>query len=135
MVTIKKLRKLMRGTAKQKKTAKAEMSQNGFNKLYCAMEHIKGVNPNMISPRDPMHVLFDGVTRYEAAWLIYVLCKAGLNILDLRKAIASYPRFPADVRIPPLSLKLKCGTKEGKPCRDRVLSMSASQVMHFTLHR
>ena len=51
------------------------MSSNGFNKLYCAAEYFKGVDPTIVAPKDPMHTFFDGITRSEAAWLVYVLCK------------------------------------------------------------
>jgi hypothetical protein len=111
------------------------MSARGFNKLHCAAEHLRGVRPDIIAPRDPMHVLFDGCTRSELAHLIFTLNKAGVKVERINRAVQSYRHFPPDVRIPQLSNLLAKGTKLGQPVKARVVSASAFQIMHLTLHR
>ena len=52
------------------------------------------------------------------------------------QAVASYPGWPSDVRIPLREKLTKSKGKEGSVSdSNSTLKMSGSQVMHFTLHR
>jgi hypothetical protein len=37
------------------------------------------VLPTRVAPQDLLHLFPDGITRYELAWLFYVLFKLGLS--------------------------------------------------------
>ena len=97
--------------------------------------YIPHVLPTRIAPQDALHLFPDGLLRSEGAWLFYVLFQIGLSMEKVNAAICKYKKFPADVRIPPLQPNLKEGVAGGRPKSGRVLRMTGSQVMHFSLHR
>jgi hypothetical protein len=127
--------KLARLTASE---FKAEARQYGINKLIfaCHPDNIPGgINPTTLIPQDLMHLLLDGITRQELAWLIYVLVSRKLLDWDrLVAAVKKYP-WPPGVRIPPLAEKLKTGKAGNLPRPGATLGMSASQTMDFAVHR
>ena len=115
----------------------AGMKAHGLNKLIFALdpEYIANVDPTQDVPQDILHLFPDGLLRSEAAWLFYVLCKLGLDLSLVNDAIARFPDWPPDVRIPPLHANLRKGRKGSRPAAERCLRMTGSQVMHFALHR
>ena len=119
------------------KTARdSYMKTFGFNTLHYAWDplYIPFVDPACV-PQDILHLFPDGLLRSEGAWLFYIFLNLGLSLDRVNAAIRSYPRFPSDVRIPPLLPNLQEGIAGGRPRRAATLRMSGSQVMHFALHR
>ena len=111
--------------------------EHGLNKRVFAMDpaSIPLVNPVTVAPQDVMHLLMDGITRHELAWLHYVLLsRKFISWEQLEAAYKSY-RWPKGVRIPPLPKKIKEGVAGNTPRPDATLGMSASQVMYVALHR
>ena len=117
---------------------KEEARQYGINKLVyaCHPDNIPGgINPTTLIPQDLMHLLLDGITRQELAWLIYVLVSR--KLLDWDRLVAACKKYPwpPGVRIPPLAEKLKSGKAGNLPRPGATLGMSASQTMDFAVHR
>ena len=111
----------------------------GLNKLYFALDpaYVPHIDPTTIAPQDLLHLLPDGLLRSELAWLMYVLCSMGfdLNRLNARLKQRDVKRkLPPDCRIPAFPWKLTEGITGGKPESTRVVRMTGSQCMHFSLH-
>ena len=60
-------------------------------------------------PVDLLHLFPDGLLRSELAWLLFIFIKMGLKLDTLNASSRAYSGFPADVRIPPFTEKLKKG--------------------------
>jgi hypothetical protein len=88
-----------------------------------------------VAPQDGLHLGPDGLLRSECAWLLFVLARLGLDYDVVNEAIRKYPRWPKDVRIPPIHDRLKEGIAGGTPRHEATIKMTGSQVMHFSLHR
>jgi hypothetical protein len=116
---------------------KSEYQRLGLNKLVFALDpaYIPHVDPTNVAPQDGLHLGPDGLLRSEGAWLLKVFHELGLDYDLVNTAIKQYPRWPHDVRIPPIHAKLKEGRAGGLPRREATLKMTGSQVMHFSLHR
>ena len=72
----------------------AAYKANGLNKLYCAVENIPHVDMISFVPQDALHLFPDGLLRHEAAWLVYVMDKHGVQIPKINAAIRAYKDFP-----------------------------------------
>ena len=115
----------------------ADMQAAGVNKLEWALmdKYFPGVNPANIAPQDIMHLLADGITRHEAAWLIYMLHSRGhLKLGAVNDAIREY-RWPRDCRVPRLPDNVKDGENGNFPRQQATLGLSASQTFTFAMHR
>ena len=115
----------------------AEMQAAVVNKLTWALmdRYFPGVNPANIAPQDIMHLLADGITRHEAAWLLYMLhSRDHLKLPAVNAAILKY-RWPRDCRVPRLPDNVKDGEAGGYPRQQATLGLSASQTFTFALHR
>lgn len=110
-----------------------------MNKLYFFFdpEHITSVqDPITQAPNDIMHLFFEGITRHELAWLVFLLNKhKWASVDDINTAICRYRKFPKDLRVPTLSTKLHEGAEGGVPKNDAKISMTAYEIMHLALHR
>ena len=116
----------------------AEMQAAGVNKLVWALmeQYFPGVNPANIAPQDIMHLLADGITRHEAAWLLYMLHSRGhLKLPAVNEAILTYRSWPRDCRVPRLPDNVKDGENGSFPRQQATLGLSASQTFTFALHR
>ena len=83
-----------------------------------------------------MHLFADGITRHEAAWLLYFLISRKFTVLAaVQAAIRNYCNWSRDVRIPPLPANVSEGITGRLPRPDATISMSASQTTKFALHR
>ena len=83
-----------------------------------------------------MHLFADGITRHEAAWLLYFLISRKFTVLAAVQAtIGNYRNWSRDVRIPPLPANVSEGITGRLPRPDATISMSASQTTKFALHR
>lgn len=115
----------------------SELQDAGVNKLRWTLcqEHFPFINPVTIAPQDIMHLLADGVTRHEAAWLIYMLHSRGhLRLPRVNDAIRSYS-WPRDCRVPQIPKCVEDGATGRAPRQDATIHMSASQTFAFALHR
>ena len=56
-----------------------------------------------------MHLFADGITRHEAAWLLYFLISRKFTALAaMQDTIRHYRNWSRDVRIPPLPANVRC---------------------------
>ena len=108
----------------------------GLNKLYFALdpEYIPFINPCTVAPQDLLHLFPDGLLRSELAWLIYILCKMGLNLDKLNESLRKNRDLPKDVRVPNFPAKISKGARGGVPHSSSTARMTGSQCMHFSLH-
>ena len=83
-----------------------------------------------------MHLFADGITRHEAAWLLYFLISRKFIVLAaVQAAIRNYRNWSRDVRVLPLPANVSEGITGRLPRPDATISMSASQTTKFALHR
>ena len=115
----------------------AEMQAAGVNKLFWALmeEYFPGINPANIAPQDIMHLFADGITRNEAAWLIYMLHSRGYLPFSQANDLIHRYRWSRDCRVPQMPDSVKSGEDGNYPRKDSTLHMSASQTFTFALHR
>jgi len=69
------------------------LTSHGMNKVAYAFDPkwVPGVNPTNVCSQDVMHLLFDGVTRHESAWMLQQLViKQHLSWPALLEAQANY---------------------------------------------
>jgi hypothetical protein len=114
-----------------------EMQAAGVNKLEWALQekYFPGINFANVAPQDIMHLFADGVTRNEAAWLIYMLHSRGhLPFEEANAAIHRYG-WSRDCRVPQMPDCVKNGETGNYPRSDATLHMSASQTFAFSIHR
>ena len=115
----------------------AEMQAAGVNKLVWALmeKYFPDVNPATIAPQDSMHLLADGITRHEAAWLLYMLhSRDHLKLHIVNEKISKY-HWPRDCRVPRLPDNVKDGESGNFPRQQATLGLSASQTFTFAMHR
>jgi hypothetical protein len=115
-----------------------ELQDAGVNKLYWALcsEYFPFINPVNVAPQDIMHLLADGITRHEAAWLLYMLHSRGhLKLTEVNNAIRKYPNWPRDCRVPQIPKCVEDGATGRVPRQEATIHMSASQTFTFALHR
>ena len=121
---------------RQKLDAK-EMQDAGINKMWFATmeKFFPGINFTNISPQDIMHLFADGITRNEAAWLLYMLHSRGyLRLTEVNALIRKY-RWPRETAVPQIPQSVEDGVTGRYPRKDATLGMSASQTFVFALHR
>jgi|TARA_B110000046_G_C12996776_1_gene400357 hypothetical protein len=137
-----KLRSLQRLLAdierwRQRGDPGSEMQDAGVNKLVytlCA-DFFPHINPTNIAPQDIMHNFPDGITRHEAAWLLYMLhSRKHLSLSQVNDAIARH-KWPRDCRVPKIPASVEDGATGRFPRSDATIHMSASQTITFALHR
>lgn len=115
----------------------SEMQDAGVNKLFYALceESFPHINPANIAPQDLMHLLADGTTRHEAAWLLYMLhSRKYLTLSQVNAEIERY-RWPRDSRVPQIPSCVEDGASGRLPRPEATIHMSASQTFTFALHR
>lgn len=93
------------------KEREKEMKKYGIVRLWFALDPdlIPHVDPTRNCPVDLLHLFPDGLLRSELAWLLFIFIKMGLKLDTLNASSRAYSGFPADVRIPPFTEKLKKG--------------------------
>ena len=114
-----------------------EMRDSGVNKLHWALaeEYFPDINFASITPQDIMHLFADGITRHEAAWLLYMLHSRGhLKVAAANEAIRRY-KWARDCRVPQLPSAVEDGATGRYPRVDATIGMSASQTFTFAMHR
>ena len=113
------------------------MQKAGINKLFWALtpEHFPHINFTNICPQDIMHLFADGITRHEAAWLLYMLhSRKHLRLHQVNGAIRRY-RWPRDCRVPQIPDSVEDGAAGRYPRKEATVHMSASQTFTFAVHR
>lgn len=114
-----------------------EMQNAGINKLHWLLsdKYFPHINFISVSPQDIMHDLAEGITRHEAAWLLYMLhSRHHLSLSKVNDAIRKYT-WPRDGRVPPIPSCVMDGNTGRYPRTESTLHMSASQTFTFTIHR
>ena len=115
----------------------AAMQAAGVNKLEWALmdKYFPGINFANIAPQDIMHTFADGITRHEAAWMLYMFHSRGyLKLAVVNDAILKY-QWPRDCRVPRLPDNVKDGETGNFPRQSATLGLSASQTFTFAIHR
>lgn len=129
---------LLREIVKWRACLDADAMQNaGVKKLFWALspEYFPHINFTLITPQDIMHTFADGISRNEAAWLLYMLHSRNfLRVGAVNDAIKRY-RWPRDCRVPLVPLAVGDGAAGRYPRQEATIGMSASQTFTFTLHR
>lgn len=114
-----------------------EMQDAGINKLTWALmeKYFPGTNFCNMTPQDIMHLFADGITRHEAAWLVYMLHSR--KFLDFSKVTAAIKQhsWPRDCRVPIMPDSVKDGATGQFPRGEATIHMSASQTFTFALQR
>lgn len=117
---------------------KEKMQALGVNKLYWALSsvHFPEIDFCTLAVQDIMHLFADGISRHEAAWMLYLLHSRGfLTLARVNELIRQYQKWPRDCRVPQLPSSVKDGAAGGFPRQDATIHMSASQTFTFCLHR
>lgn len=116
---------------------KEQMQASGIDKLHWALssQYFPGVEFCSLSVQDIMHLFADGVSRHEAAWMLYMLHSRGFLTLTRVNQLVRQYHWPRDCRVPQIPLSVKDGVTGGFPRQDATIHMSASQTFTFCLHR
>lgn len=114
-----------------------QMQDAGINKVYFALQEKFFPYNNFanVAPQDIMHLFADGITRHEAAWLLYMLhSRKYLRVKRVNRAIKSYC-WPRETAVPQLPKSVEDGAAGRYPRKEATLGMSASQTFVFAQHR
>lgn len=116
---------------------KEQMQEAGINKLLFALleKFFPGIDFTNVAPQDIMHLFADGITRNEAAWLLYMLhSRNHLRLTEVNAAVRRY-RWPRATAVPQIPQSVEDGVTGRYPRKDATLGMSASQTFVFAQHR
>lgn len=97
--------------------------------------YVPGMVATKDAPQDVLHLFGDGLLNIDFAFLRVILkARFGIHADHLNAAVAAYPNWPDDVRIPPFKDVSGAGAY-GIPKSDATCKISGSEMSQFALHR